>query len=319
MIINDFMLNILNQLQSKKDIAESTAITYLKNMFILNNKKPFTNLSFLKKYDTIQPILSTYAESTQRNIIASVLSILSLYKDKPTYKKVITHYTTLFNGKTEEHNKQPKNKKSKTQDENWLEWNDILEININLLETIKSFGKKHITPKQYNTVLQFFTISLFTHLPPRRNKDYQECYIVKEHTDKLSKDRNYLDLSKQEFIFNVYKTAKTYGVQTVSFSNNQPFMEALDIYLHYHPLYNKKIGSKRIPLLVNSFGEPLLAVNSITRILNKATGKHIGASMLRHIYLSSKYGDELKEMKGDADAMGHSVATQKEYIKIDTE
>jgi hypothetical protein len=39
--------------------------------------------------------------------------------------------------------------------------------------------------------------------------------------------------------------------------------------------------------------------------------------MLRHVYLSSKYGDTMKEMEEVADEMGHSTAVQKEYIKYD--
>jgi hypothetical protein len=39
--------------------------------------------------------------------------------------------------------------------------------------------------------------------------------------------------------------------------------------------------------------------------------------MLRHIFLSSKYGNTLEEMKEDSSAMGHSVSQQKDYIKID--
>jgi len=38
--------------------------------------------------------------------------------------------------------------------------------------------------------------------------------------------------------------------------------------------------------------------------------------MLRHIFLSNKYGDIIEEQKKDADAMGHSVEQQKDYIKI---
>ena len=37
--------------------------------------------------------------------------------------------------------------------------------------------------------------------------------------------------------------------------------------------------------------------------------------MLRHIYLTNKYGDDINEMKKDAEAMGHSTTEQKEYIK----
>jgi hypothetical protein len=69
---------------------------------------------------------------------------------------------------------------------------------------------------------------------------------------------------------------------------------------------------------VASDGEPIVAVNAITRVLNKVFGKKVGSSLLRHIYLSSKYGDTLAEMKKDSAAMGHSLEVQKTYIKNDT-
>jgi hypothetical protein len=39
--------------------------------------------------------------------------------------------------------------------------------------------------------------------------------------------------------------------------------------------------------------------------------------MLRHIYLSGKYGNVLEEQKEDAKMMGHNVSTARDYIKID--
>jgi hypothetical protein len=39
--------------------------------------------------------------------------------------------------------------------------------------------------------------------------------------------------------------------------------------------------------------------------------------MLRHIYDTHKYGSVLKEMEKDAEMMGHTMTTQKDYIKTD--
>jgi hypothetical protein len=44
-------------------------------------------------------------------------------------------------------------------------------------------------------------------------------------------------------------------------------------------------------------------------------GKNVGSSMLRHIYLSDKYN--IKEMKEDAEKMGHTVEQQRDYMKTD--
>ena len=54
-------------------------------------------------------------------------------------------------------------------------------------------------------------------------------------------------------------------------------------------------------------------MNAITRILNKIFGKNVGATMLRHIYLSAKY--DVKEMNDDSDKMGHTSGMQHEYMK----
>jgi len=69
-------------------------------------------------------------------------------------------------------------------------------------------------------------------------------------------------------------------------------------------------------LLVEASGEPLVAVNAITRILNKIFGKKVGSSMLRHIFVTDKYGGVKKEQIKDALAMGHSVAEQQNVYNV---
>ena len=47
-------------------------------------------------------------------------------------------------------------------------------------------------------------------------------------------------------------------------------------------------------------------------------GKSVGSSLIRHMYLSSKYGETVKEMEKDADLMGHSGGVQQTiYVKED--
>ena len=63
-----------------------------------------------------------------------------------------------------------------------------------------------------------------------------------------------------------------------------------------------------------------LSRNALSQLLIKTTKKYMGKSisttMLRKIYLSSKYGDVKKEMEKDAKVMGHSKeVAQNIYIK----
>ena len=56
--------------------------------------------------------------------------------------------------------------------------------------------------------------------------------------------------------------------------------------------------------------------SAITKILNSIfKPKKISSSNLRHIYLTSKYGNILDDMKKDASMMSHSLNQQKEYVK----
>ena len=60
--------------------------------------------------------------------------------------------------------------------------------------------------------------------------------------------------------------------------------------------------------------------NELSQLLLKTSkkymNKNISTTMLRKIYLSSKYSDVLDDMKQDAKIMGHSTATaQNVYIK----
>ena len=50
-------------------------------------------------------------------------------------------------------------------------------------------------------------------------------------------------------------------------------------------------------------------------MLNKLFGKNASVDLLRHIYLTDKYGRIQDEMKQDAEEMSHSTEMQQMYIK----
>ena len=142
----------------------------------------------------------------------------------------------------------------------------------------------------------------------------------KDSAEKTEKqEANWMDWKdvleiKKQFIFNVYKTAKTHGQQKVAIPDG--LFHLIQIYLKFHPIHkgNKKFAPSFV-FLVSADGSALMAVNAITRILNRVFGKKVAASMLRHIYLSDKY--DVTEMKEDAEAMGHSLSQQRAYLKGD--
>jgi hypothetical protein len=324
---NDFMLNLQKQLMNKEHpISEKSATSYLRCLWILNDSRPFTNLSFLRNTEEVDKIISEKSENTQKTYYACLSSVLSLMKGKPTYKKAIEHYASIMDDKSKAHRaKEDSHEKSDKQKESWIEWDDVLARKAELKAEVDKFiSKKELSERQYDKLLQFILLSLYSDIQPRRN-EYQLMDVVGSHSEddqkkeeaKSEKERrNFLDWNAKKFYFHNYKTWKKYKMDVLDFKDNQPLIDALTLYFKYHPQHKGKITkATRFNLLTYSDGKPFSSVNSITRILNKVFGKNIGSSMLRHIYLSSKYGDVLEEQKEDAKAMGHSMAEQKDYIK----
>jgi hypothetical protein len=126
---------------------------------------------------------------------------------------------------------------------------------------------------------------------------------------------NYLVIEKgsAKFILKKYKTEKKYH----SVGPND-LKEVILLYLKYHPLKNElKNKDYDIPFLVDDNKE-LKNSTEIIKFLNKIFDKKISSSMLRNIFLSSKYGNLVKELKEDTKQMGTSVDTaMNNYIKKD--
>jgi len=312
---NEFMLHLHKRLAEKtygeppRKLSETTASAYIRTLTILNNKQPFKNLTFLKKTEEIMKKLATYAETTQKTLLASITSVLGLEKEKGGYKKAYKFYHDKMMDKAKtvkvEGGGTVANEK---QTENWLTWDEVTKKQTALKEACEAFkGQKTLNADHTNTLLSYLILSLYVDLPPRRNQDYLDMVVYKalkkDKVEDLPKDKNYLIVSKgvpTEFIFNVYKTAKTYGQQKIALPES--LRDVASMYL-------KRGGSKEKEHKLL----PLDQANGITRILNKVFGKKIGSSMLGHIYLSSKY--DINEMVNDAEQMGHSLDEQKSYMK----
>lgn len=304
----------LNELFTAKNITESSKKLYLANLTRLNGG-PIKNLKFLNDVEAIQEKLKKYKPNTQRSYIISIVSLMKSLKEKQKkYVKLYDSYYAILDGM----NKSLKDNTEKTEKEEkeWIGQDAVKEKFENckgIIEELKD--KKKLTSEEYEKLLHLVVLSLFVLQKPRRNKDYQDAYIVKKYKPELGTEKNFLDLFKNEFHFNNYKTQGTYKTQTCEAS---PLLrEIIDFYLKFHPL-KAKLREGPIPLLVDEKGEPFTQNNSLTRMLYKIFGSKIGSSMLRKLYLTDKYAAVMKEMKEDTAAMGTSTGTaQTNYIKKD--
>jgi hypothetical protein len=293
-----------------KQISESSLNLYLKNIIRLNDGEEIKNFNFLKNTTTILDKIKDYKPNTRRTYL---ISIVSLLKQEPKFASLYDKYYKVLM----EYNKDLKtnNDKSEKQTENWITQEEVLNKQKELMSVIVEIKKK-ITMHQYYKLLNLVVLSLYTLQAPRRNLDYLKMCVINKYSPELSTENNYLDLSSSTFIFRNFKTKKTYLDQVIPVSPE--LMAILKIYLKNHPLKKDMKGKFCIPLLVDLEGNSFNNSNEITRILNKIFGKKIGSSMLRNIYLTSKYANNLKNLQEDADNMGTSTSTaQNQYIKTD--
>jgi hypothetical protein len=249
--------------------------------------------------------------NSQRTYLISIVSTLKGLKGFDNVFKI--YYNKMM-----EMNKELKNNntKSETQLKNWISQDEIIQIYNELKNKAEPlFSLKKITSKEWDTILNYVILSLYVLQAPRRNIDYQKMLVNKTSNFENNEDYknfNYYIYPNQKFLFFCYKTAGTYNMQEFVISDD--LQKILLKYLKIHPLRKEN----NYYLLVNSEGDALTSINSITRILNKIFNRKIGSSMLRNIYLTDKYKDEMNEMNDDAHKMGTSTETIKSnYVKFD--
>jgi len=317
MSITPYMVDLGTKLKIERELSESSANAYLRCLATLNGKRPFKNLVFLKDVEAIEAIIASYAPNTQTNLYVACVVGLTAFKDKAGYKKPYEHYykkmVELRDGrKTED----AKNERTAKQKEAMPEWSEVQKKHEELKAEVESFkDQKVLSSTQYNTLLKYVILSLYCLVPPRRNMDYLKMFIIKDRAEGLDSSKNYYIQNEQKFVFHVFKTSKTAEESEKVMDVPAELQNVLASYIRYHPLMKGK--KKDVKLLVEFNGTPIEAANSITRTLNRIFSKKVGSSMLRHSYLSGKYGKVLEDMKEDSAAMAHGLNTQRDYIKTE--
>jgi hypothetical protein len=184
---------------------------------------------------------------------------------------------------------------------------EIEEISTNLKNMATLLMKK----KSHNvadlmTIQNYIILSLYYgHVVPRRSLDYVQC-LFRNYDPKT---QNYIDLKRNLFVFNVFKTAKFKGTQTLEI-----------------PPALKKILVKWISLIPDGvdtllFNTNLLPLSSITlnQRLNSIFGGNKSVNSLRHFYLTSKYKEVMRaqnQMSKEMNDMGSSTSQANVYVKI---
>jgi hypothetical protein len=95
-------------------------------------------------------------------------------------------------------------------------------------------AKEKVSESDFYALRNYLLLSLYALQKPRRNRDYQDMIVVSKSAKSDTKMKsNVVDLMKNKFIFNNFKTMKTYKSQVIPIT--EELREIIDIYLKVHP------------------------------------------------------------------------------------
>ena len=132
-------------------------------------------------------------------------------------------------------------------------------------------------------------------IAPRRSLDYVS-FKIKNINDK---EDNFL--SKNQFVFNKYKTAKYYNEQRV------------DVPIQLKNIIVKWIKINPTDFLLFDSNQNALTSVKLNQRLVRILGHKTSVNILRHSYLTSKFGDQIDKNKA-MEAVAESMGTSKHMI-----
>jgi hypothetical protein len=253
------------------------------------------DLNWFNNQDEIIELLKDRSPTSRKTTLSALVSITT-HNDK--YKQALTEDAKVYQKFVDSQEMSDK------QRNNWKDFSQVKSIYDDLYNKMKPLlnSKTPLTDKERMTLQNFIVLSLTcgVWMPPRRSTEWIKFKIRGEINEK---EDNYM--TKTEFVFNQYKTARFYHEQRVEIPKGLKTILTK---------WNKK--NQYNFLLTDIKGEPITNVR-ITQILNIVFGCNISTSMLRHIYLSEQLKNvpALSQMKQTAHDMGHSVKEALEYVK----
>jgi hypothetical protein len=279
----------------RPSLSASSIITYASILRSLYAKVFQSKDVDVSKFDDTKSILA-FLKDVPGNKRKTILSALVIVTDNADYRDQMIADIHTYNKNISTQVKTPE------QEASWVTMDEIKKIYDALAKQANVLYKKEtLSSADLQEIQNYLIIALLggVFIPPRRSLDYTN-FKIREIDPAL----NYLD--KKTLVFNSYKTARTYGEQTVECP--PALLKILKKFISVN---------KTEWLLFDSNGGKLSPVK-LNQRLTKVLGKGRGVNSLRHSYLTGKYADTIKvneELEKDMTAMGSSKSQSTGYIK----
>lgn len=250
--------------------------------------------------DNIDAIIN-YLNDKKLNVRKTKMSALIVFLDEDTpseqTSEVINRLRTIVaKDKLENEENEIKQSMTERQKKNYISWDEVLKIYESLkTEAEPLFKLSTLTVANFRKLMNYVLLSCYVLIPPRRSLDYTAFKIRNYDT---AKDNYMLPKSKKNksvFVFNQYKNSNRMGTQEIQIPNT------LKTIIQKWTLKNPYDH-----LLTTADGKPVTQTK-INAMLNDIFQKNISSTLLRHIWVTNKYGHvDLEELHEDANKLGQS-------------
>ena len=305
--------------KARPSLKENTIKQYVVNLKKLQKIYDTDNYNFLNKPEDVMDKINNLHYLSQRNILNAIVVLLMALNSDKKYDELLEQYGKLRDELNDKYNEEQKTGViSEKQSKNFAtteEVYDMINKMADELKPIKKKSKDDISKKELQLLQAYTLFNIYARMPFRNDVAGMKAInqaSYKKLNDEEKKENNYLVIpskTKIYFVLNKYKTSKKYEELDLPIEN--PDLRKI---LRYYI----KMNGMGI-LFKTSTGKPLTRIE-LSKVLlkysKKYMGKSISSTLLRKIYLSSKYSDVKDEMEKDSKVMGHSVATQQAvYVK----
>ncbi len=320
------------ELIKKRGIKEATQKVYTKRLEELLdnlNDKKHDSLDILKNTDKVFAYINQFKFGKKKSFVNACMaglspaSKISVPEENLGFYKV--YYTEMNNINKYERKVSEQQIKTKRQSDNWASMADLEKIRDDYGKLLKkkkynSASKEFKEDGDRSLMLKYVIASLYTILPPRR-LEYGNMKRINEHeyfvlSNQTREDNNYCVVKN--------KNKKYFSFGDVKSPDPDNRIVKIDIPKKLNNIINMWFNiTNSESFLVSAQGIDM-TTNALSTIIRHSVfpnnGNPIGASMIRHIFLTEKYKNEssLKEKQELATQMNHSVGSQElYYIKKD--
>jgi hypothetical protein len=293
------MSSLTEFIKSKREnLSDSSLKTYTSILRSLYKKVFGDGDIDEKKFSQTDKIIE-YLKDLPANKRKTILSALVVITDKKPYRDLMMDDIQSYKADIDTQTRTDEQKA------NWIDGGELTSIFDTYKKAADLLYKGSLKMVDLQEIQNYIILCLLSgkFIAPRRSMDFVNMRI---RGDIDKEKENYID--KNKFVFNSYKTAKTYGQQTVVIP--KPLQTIIKKWIGVNPTEY---------LLFDTNGNKLTNVK-LTQRLNKIFGKKSSVNQLRHTYLTDKYAPLMaaqKEMAEDMTEMGSSKNMASTYVKLD--